>query len=259
MKGHIERIIPGTAAWDAFYANHIVRYKFAAENIRNPVRILDAACGVGYGTRHLEKVFNIPMVGVDINDDALSIANEKFSTENISFIKDNCEDLKQLAGGFSHIVSFETFEHLKNPINFLKRVHNLLLPGGSLLLSTPNASVTSPDRNVNWEFHEKEYTASELIELVLGAGFKNVRLYGEIYTPIGLLRNEFRKELNRLHHNPFIRFGKWVQKTIRGLKSNYAILPEMEEDFEIIEFKDPLTCEQLEIKGPFVLLVICEK
>ena len=48
----IERIVPGTIEWEAFYANHICRYQFAKEQIEktDAVHILDAACGTGYGS-----------------------------------------------------------------------------------------------------------------------------------------------------------------------------------------------------------------
>ena len=48
-----ERIEPGTTEWEAFYANHIHRYRFGTEILRErrAEKVLDAACGVGYGTR----------------------------------------------------------------------------------------------------------------------------------------------------------------------------------------------------------------
>jgi hypothetical protein len=53
----IERIVPGTKEWDAFYANHIFRYQFAANILKEDsiAKLLDAACGVGYGSAFLAK------------------------------------------------------------------------------------------------------------------------------------------------------------------------------------------------------------
>ncbi len=31
----IERIVPGTKEWDAFYANHILRYQFASQVLKD--------------------------------------------------------------------------------------------------------------------------------------------------------------------------------------------------------------------------------
>lgn len=255
----IERIVPGTKEWESYYSNHIVRYKFAVEHITNPKRILDAACGVGYGTKYLVDFLNVPVIGVDINDEALEVASAKFKSQNTIFLKNDCERLDLVEGKFSHVVSFETFEHLKKPVDFLRRVSEILEKGGNLILSTPNASVTSPDRKVDWKYHETEYTASELVEMVRQSGFKNIQLYGEKYTSIGLLRNEFRKELHRLHHNPFVRFGKWIQNIVRGLKTNYAVLPEREDDFYFKFYDNPKSCEMEGLDGPFVLMIVCEK
>jgi ubiquinone/menaquinone biosynthesis C-methylase UbiE len=259
MSKAIERIVPHTKEWEAYYANHIFRYDFAERQIKHPIRILDAACGVGYGTCFLADKFGVETIGVDVSESALAVAENQFKTDKTVFIRDDCESLKKITGIFSHAVSYETFEHLENPDSFLTRAYELLDVNGALILSTPNADVTSPDRKVEWAFHEKEYRASELVELVQTAGFKNIRLFGQTYSSLGLLRNEMRKELNRLHHNPWIRLGKWMQRKTRGIDSSYVVLPEQVEDFEMIKFADPQECEKMLSEGPFVLIAVAQK
>jgi SAM-dependent methyltransferase len=51
--GHPERIAPGDAHWDRLHGEHIQRYEFAAARLPTGARVLDAGCGVGYGTAHL--------------------------------------------------------------------------------------------------------------------------------------------------------------------------------------------------------------
>jgi len=259
MSNGIERIVPDTKEWDAYYANHIYRYEFAAKKINNPKRVLDAACGVGYGSKFLCEKLNAPVLGVDIDENSLSIARDRFKEVNVQFQKEDCEKLENVDGVFTHVISFETFEHLKYPEKFLEGAYILLELGGQLILSTPNASVTSPNRVVNWKFHEKEYLASEIIDMMQSAGFKHIQLYGQAYSELGLLKKAFRKELNRIHHNPFIRLGKLIQKKLRDIEDNYAVLPEEVEDFETQAFETPEECENLGEKGPFVLLVTAEK
>jgi hypothetical protein len=50
-----ERIEPDTASWAAYFSNHIHRYMFAAEKLKEvgARHVLDAACGVGYGACYL--------------------------------------------------------------------------------------------------------------------------------------------------------------------------------------------------------------
>ena len=84
---HIERIAPDTAEWQLYYANHIVRYKFAVRMLQKhgiEANIADAACGVGYGSYHLANS-NISRVNaIDISQEAIKIAKTKFSNPEIS-------------------------------------------------------------------------------------------------------------------------------------------------------------------------------
>lgn len=49
--------------------------------------------------------------------------------------------MRILSSGFNVITSFETIEHLKNPMVFLRQVKNLLEDEGLLILSTFNEKV----------------------------------------------------------------------------------------------------------------------
>ncbi|RYG40774.1 MAG: class I SAM-dependent methyltransferase [Chitinophagaceae bacterium] len=207
-----ERLEPGTREWQAYYANHIFRYQFAAEKIRENgcKKVLDAACGVGYGTYHLVDSGIERAIGVDRNASALAIAEKKYIHQNITFIQDDCETLSNAnkAGPYDAVVSFETLEHLKNPGQFLSNCHSVLVPEGTLIVSTPNASVTSPDGTTNWQYHEKEYTMEELVHLLQKHGFKNIQIIGQAFSQIGHLKDDFRAELNRIRiTNPVLCTG----------------------------------------------------
>lgn len=258
----IERIVPGTLEWDAYYQNHISRYKFAVKNLKNKniETILDAACGVGYGSEYLSKeISGVKVIGVDRSDDALNIANQHFKNDRVNFINDDCHTLNAAAsfGSFDAIVSFETLEHLPEPKRFLQSAYSKLEKGGSLIISTPNQLVSSPDGNLKWEYHEKEYKAKELLKILKEAGFADIELYGQRFTSLGKLRKQIRAELNILYSNPFSRAGRWIQKVLKKRKF-FAVLPEQQEDFEIVKYN--LTdLDSDGINGPFVLIAICKK
>jgi len=257
----IERIVPGTIEWDAYYANHIVRYKFADEHLNNTSsdKVIDGATGVGYGAHFLAKKSSRTIDAIDISEVALSTANKYFKKDNLTFQFGNCEELLKYFGIATKdaIVSFETFEHLKKPILFLQEAGKVLKPNGSLILSSPNGSVTSPDGIVDWEFHEKEYMASELHQMLLENNFTDIEWYGQDYTEIGMLRQQFRAELNRLHSNPFNRIGKFLQRIFRNVKYK-AILPEQELDFVIKKYGSYEEIMEEGTNGPFVILVVCK-
>ena len=251
-----ERIVPGTIEWDAYFANHIFRYQFALQHlqIHHKQKVLDAACGVGYGTHFLATEGVAQLVGVDRDDDALKVAVAKFSHPSLKYLKDDCHTLENASqhGSFDAVVSFETLEHLPNPQAFLKQSFSLLASGGILIISTPNAFVTSPDGKTDWEVHEREYTSEELKTIIEESGYKNCMVYGQSYSAIGKLRQEVRGELNAINSNPFNRAGRWIQKILKGHRQR-AILPEKTEDFEITKPEDFIR------NPPFVLLAVAFK
>jgi SAM-dependent methyltransferase len=258
----IERIVPGTKEWDAFYANHIMRYQFAVQELKkiNAATILDAACGVGYGAAFIAREIPVKkVIAVDRSKEALDIANKNFKTNNLEFLTDDCHTLQTAAGHapYDAVVSFETFEHLPKPADFLAACYSNLKIGGSIIISTPNKSVSSP-QELNWEYHEKEYTATELFESLSAAGFKNISLYGQQFNMKGIIKNEVRGELNRLFSNPFVRAGMWIQSKLKG-HSFGPVLKECIDDFEIAAYNNPSVCEEKGLAGPFVLIAVAQK
>ena len=251
-----ERLSPGTVEWEAYYANHLFRYQFALNNLKEDrkIKILDAACGVGFGSHFLAVNGIKEITGIDRNEEALKLANEKFFHKAISYIQDDCHTLSKASefGLYDAIVSMETLEHMPQPDAFIKSCYSSLEKGGLLIVSTPNAAITSPDGEINWEFHEKEYTADELVKILSDHGFQNIRLFGQGYSAIGKLRDQIRSELNIINSNPFARLGRFIQKLLKGYTSK-AVLPEQIEDFEISLPGDFIA------KKPFVLIAVCNK
>lgn len=258
----IERIVPGTMEWEAYYANHIARYQFALEVLRGfeCEQILDVACGVGYGTYSLKDLPRKKIVGVDISEEALRVAQKNYADDKIVYLRDNAEQLNLLNPHekFSVVVSFETLEHLKNPEQFINKCYSLLEPGGKLIISSPNQLVSTPSGKLDWEFHEKEYAPEEFSQIIAGAGFRKVSMYGQQYTVKGKIKNELRSELNKVISNPFVRFGRMIQKLLKGHEFGFA-LPEKVDDFLIAPFSSPENISSLGIDGPFVLLAVAEK
>lgn len=258
----IERIVPGTMEWEAYYANHINRYKFAAAHIDKSIsqNVLDAACGVGYGACFLSnEITTAAVTAIDRSQEALAVAKDKFTGNGVRFIEDDCHTLSAAAvnGPYDTIVSFETLEHLPKPEAFLQSCLKNLKPAGNLIVSTPNKLVSSPEE-LNWEYHEKEYTAAELCTMLQKAGFNKVNLFGQQLNLKGKIKMEIRSDLNRLWSNPLVRLGRWMQSTLRGRKFD-PVLKETEDDFEIVSFTTAADCDQLKLQGPFVLIAIAEK
>jgi SAM-dependent methyltransferase len=85
------------------------------------------------------------------------------------------------------VVSFETIEHLAHPGRFLAGLRRVLVPGGTLILSTPNRDVRDPGGNLNSTpanpFHLREWATSEFTQL-LGGFFRVERVFGQSPRPL---------------------------------------------------------------------------
>jgi cyclopropane fatty-acyl-phospholipid synthase-like methyltransferase len=253
-----ERLHPGTAEWMAYYGNHIARYRFAAERLRaaGSRKVLDAACGVGYGSHYLATHLGI---AVDQSEEALGIARKDFAHERVRHLQDDCHTLAAAAahGPFDAIVSMETLEHLPNQAAFLAACRERLRPGGLLLVSTPNAHSTGHSTG-SWNFHEKELSPKEFDQVLRQAAFSTAELWSQDFNDLGRLRHAMRAELHALRSQPFARLGSWVQRTLRGRKAR-QVLPECEEDYAFARIESVDACEALGARGPMVLLAVATR
>jgi ubiquinone/menaquinone biosynthesis C-methylase UbiE len=115
---------------------HMQRYEFAAEHLSGQ-RVLDMACGCGYGTALLaERNPDKQVTGVDIDPAAIAYAREHYQLANLRY---ECADAEQFSSdqGFDCIVSLETIEHLPRPHVLLANYARLLADGGKVIASVP--------------------------------------------------------------------------------------------------------------------------
>lgn len=143
-------------------AIHIARYSFARPYCLNK-RVLDIACGEGYGSHLLERWGAAEVVGVDVSLEALQAANAHFSGEHVSFVQSEGESLldKFQPESFDLIVSFETIEHVGDPIKFLSNLKRLVKPDGFIAISCPNDWWYFPTAEEKNPYHLRKYHFDE--------------------------------------------------------------------------------------------------
>lgn len=142
-------------------AEHLARYWLLREACRGK-RVLDVACGEGYGSSLLRTWGATEVVGVDLSRDAIENAKMRFGAPGISYrIGDACnlhtvlKDTEQ----FDLVACFETMEHVPNVPGLLRGIRERLAPGGSIVISCPN-DLEVLDGQPN-EFHLRTYTFQE--------------------------------------------------------------------------------------------------
>ncbi|MBI3894519.1 MAG: methyltransferase domain-containing protein [Acidobacteria bacterium] len=158
-----ERVIPGQGDVDVFN-EHRARYLFA-RRFSNGKKVLDAACGTGYGSALLAE--NAAEVfGMDISSEAVGYARSHYESNNLHFGQADCLTFPFSSGQFDCVVAFEIIEHLERPEEFLKELCRVLTPDGLLLLSTPNRLYYTQDRGEVNPFHCREFSYSEFEEIL---------------------------------------------------------------------------------------------
>jgi ubiquinone/menaquinone biosynthesis C-methylase UbiE len=171
-SSYTERMVPEQANPRIFW-EHIGRYRFARGFARGK-RTLDIACGEGYGAASLVKAGASSVVGVDISPEACEQARSKYG---LDIRLGNALAIPLPDRSVDLVVSFETIEHVASPSAFVEECTRVLDPGGTLIISTPNRPIYSPEGTSN-PFHQVELDEGEFLEL-LRSQFQTVRLFSQ--------------------------------------------------------------------------------
>ncbi len=146
------------------------RYIYALKYIKNKV-VLDCACGIGWGTFLMANAGAKSVLGVDLSPNAIEAAERFYSADNLEFVKGSLGDVKSEMK-FDIITSFETLEHVDNPVDFLKHLRIYLKPNGVLLLSTPNGYCFKDENDKPYNpYHLNEFKKDELLSLLVNSGW----------------------------------------------------------------------------------------
>lgn len=166
---------------------HVSRYVYAAKRIRPGDVVLDAACGMGYGTAVLATCSpGAKFIGVDIDPESVKYANLSYGdNDNIKF---HASDVTQLSFLADHsvdtVISFETIEHVPDYDAFLKEVTRVLKPDGLFIGSVPNLWCDETGKDPNpYHFHvfdwnklhqsiSKYFIVDERVAQTAGGGYK---------------------------------------------------------------------------------------
>ena len=161
-----------TGGDDYISIQHVERYRFACQRLKPGSRVLDVACGTGYGTAMLRD-HGCDVVAGDL--DPVEIASVR---QSLGYDRIVCLDVRHIPfvdGSFDAVVSFETIEHIVEGRQFLEEIRRVLRPGGVFIGSTPNISYTAHP----W-YHVKEYEPEEYYSLVRDI-FGNIECRGQYF------------------------------------------------------------------------------
>jgi 2-polyprenyl-3-methyl-5-hydroxy-6-metoxy-1,4-benzoquinol methylase len=134
-------------------------YELALRYIHPGDRVLDVACGVGFGVRMMT-VYGARVTGVDRDEESILCARAVRADGGGDYVVADATRMPFEDGAFNVVVSFETIEHVPAQ-PFLAEIDRVLAKGGVLLLSTPQ------NRLGHVPFlpsHNREFSLDELTE-----------------------------------------------------------------------------------------------
>lgn len=206
MVGHDR--LPHQRKFDAEvgYVEHILRLERLTHSIRTgPVRLLDFGCGWG-GFLKAAKSFGFDAVGVDRSTARIEGAGVP--------VFPSLQAIEQREK-FHAITLFEVLEHLDEPAAVLNELADHIVPGGVLVLETPNCAGVTDIRSIN-DYrlvhpleHINAFTHETMISIARRAGF-DVIVRGPVYVTA-----EYRRAAKRTARHLLGQDGRHTQLYFR--------------------------------------------
>ncbi len=161
---------------DGIRADHVARYTFASKMLPAGSRVIDFACGIGYGTQIMAQAGH-QVRGFDINAEALEYARAHYSHPSAEFVHMNGNAPVEM-GEADAAVCFEAIEHIEEPRPLLMA---LRAAAPLLIASVPNEDVmpweSSP--GVGTAHHFRHYTKHDFMELLRECGWRAREWHGQ--------------------------------------------------------------------------------
>jgi SAM-dependent methyltransferase len=170
-----ERTLPDVPEENYWYRRHLVVYEWIAARLGGK-RVVDMACGEGYGSDLIASEGAESVTGVDANPEAHEHARKRYRRPNLRFARDLVESFTEPCDA---VVFLQTIEHVQDPGAILEHFKSMIEAEGTVFVSTPNLLTLAPpgaEKSDN-PWHVKEYREEEFRELC-EAHFEEVEVLG---------------------------------------------------------------------------------
>jgi SAM-dependent methyltransferase len=152
--------------------DHVARYEWAANQPLPGTRVIDVACGVGYGAKILAAKL-LSVTALDRDHEALEYAVANYPHKRIEYVHGDVGKAPQFAQ-HDAAVCFETLEHLEDPRPLLRALRASVT---KLFASVPNEDVFPHQGRVL--FHHRHYTKGQFAALLEATGWRVREWWGQ--------------------------------------------------------------------------------
>jgi 2-polyprenyl-3-methyl-5-hydroxy-6-metoxy-1,4-benzoquinol methylase len=130
-----ERTLPDVPAENYWFRRHLAVYEWIAAQTLG-LRVVDMACGEGYGADLLAREGAASVVGVDANPEAHEHARLRYVRPNLRFERDAVEHFAEPCDAVTFL---QTIEHVQDPGAVLEHFKSMLGPDGVAYVTTPTS------------------------------------------------------------------------------------------------------------------------
>ncbi len=131
-------VIDGKYDLEPFDARHAMLLQMLAERTHGR-RLFEVGAGGGFFLKAAERA-GWQVAGIELSEAAARFARERLELEVTSV---SAETMSVADGSYDAVAMFEVIEHLFDPRAVLLAAARILVPGGSLVVSTPNFDAAS--------------------------------------------------------------------------------------------------------------------
>jgi 2-polyprenyl-3-methyl-5-hydroxy-6-metoxy-1,4-benzoquinol methylase len=164
-----------------WWGEHLHRYQEAAKLFpKNNLKILDLACGTGFGSNFIAQLGN-KVIGGDLSESIINDCRLKYKTSNLSFECIDGTNISYENETFDVVISFETIEHTIHYQKMLNEFKRVVKKQGLIILSTPNFLINSPKGKIINPYHTQEWIFEDLKALLCNM-FSSTSIFGQSYS-----------------------------------------------------------------------------
>lgn len=172
---------------DSFlFTCHLWAYRDFAARLSAGARVLDLACGEGYGASELALAGH-KVVGLDLEAPVVIAAEHAYGARSATpatypprFIASDAFHLPFPEGTFDAVGALQTIEHVSDTRGFVAECSRVLKPGGLAYLTTPNIAQLPATASKEFnQWHLRDFTPEELLG-ELRPHFSKVELFGQV-------------------------------------------------------------------------------
>ena len=202
----------------------------------NGKRVLDLGCGFGWHCRYAVEEGAKSVIGIDISEKMLEVAQQINNLPQIQYIRMPVEDIDYPADSFDVVISSLTFHYIQSFEQMCAKVNKCLATGGSFVFSVEHPVFTAYG-NQDWYYDEKG---------------------NRLHWPVDRYFSEGRREAVFLGEK-IVKYHKTLSTYLNGLLKN---------GFEIKEIIEPQPSEDMlkeyteiqdELRRPMMLLISAVK